>query len=119
MSARHVLLVTVVTALAAVSTFLRRVEVRGDSMLPALRPGDRLLVVRTTRARPGQIVLVDDPRRRWCPLVKRVETVHAGMVVVTGDNTAASTDSRVFGPVKVRSRAVYRYHPAGRTGWLR
>jgi type IV secretory pathway protease TraF len=40
-------------------------------------------------------------------------------VTVVGDNPAASTDSRTFGPVPpklVRGRVVYRYWPEGRRG---
>jgi len=42
-----------------------RVEVSGASMLPALRPGDRLVVLRLPRRwplRPGQLVALRDPR---------------------------------------------------------
>jgi nickel-type superoxide dismutase maturation protease len=94
-----------------------RVEVTGDSMWPALRPGDRLLVVRGGRARPGDVVTLADPRRPDRVMVKRVAARSSGGVVVHGDNPAASTDSRHFGPVpRVRGRAVYRYHPAARVG---
>jgi len=40
---------------------------------------------------------------------------------VRGDNPDASTDSRVFGPVRRRAvigRAVYRYWPPARRGTL-
>ena len=54
-------------------------------------------------------------------LVKRVARVDraAGTLEVVGDDPAASTDSREFGPVPLDSvvgRIVYRYGPAGRTG---
>ncbi|MDP9404579.1 MAG: nickel-type superoxide dismutase maturation protease [Actinomycetota bacterium] len=109
---------TVVTALAAVFSLVRRVEVHGDSMLPSLRPGERLLVVRANRARPGQLVVVRDPRSPHRTLVKRVAAMEGGRAQVTGDNAAASTDSAVFGPVPVVGRVVYRYHPADRAGRL-
>jgi hypothetical protein len=41
------------------------------------------------------------------------------MLEVVGDDPAASTDSREFGPVPLDSvvgRIVYRYGPSGRTG---
>lgn len=101
---------------------LRRVEVDGDSMLPALRPGDRLLVVRARRPRPGDVVTVADPRLASRTMVKRVGAVGAGGITVLGDNAGASTDSRTLGPVApgaVRGRAFYRYHPADRRGRLR
>lgn len=111
-------MVTVVTAVAAVLTFVRRVEVHGESMLPALRPGDRLLVLRAFRARRGQLVVFGDPRRRRRTLVKRVVTTKrpGRRVEVAGDNSASSTDSTVFGPVRVTGRVVYRYHPPDRAG---
>ena len=103
-------------------------EVRDDSMLPTLRPGDRLLVdrgaYRHEAPRIGDIVVLVDPQQpeRW--LVKRVAGVGPGRfwrsgtglvttespeagapidlpqgsVYVTGD-APGSRDSRMFGPV--------------------
>lgn len=99
----------------------RRVEVRGDSMRPTLEPGDRLVVVRTRRCRPGHLVALADPRQPWRLVVKRVETASAAGVTVRGDNAGTSTDSRHYGPVapgSVRGRAVYRYSPEWRRGRL-
>jgi len=112
----------------------RRVEVVGESMLPGLRPGDRLLVLRLP-VPPGVIVAVTDPREPERTLVKRVAAGPGGEVrlpggrrveagsgyVVLGDNPAASTDSADFGPVParlLRGRAVYRYAPPDRRGRL-
>lgn len=85
-------------------------------MLPALRPGDRVLAVRGKRARPGRLVVVRDPRSEDRMLVKRLVRMEGERAVVSGDNTAFSTDSAVFGPVPIIARVVYRYFPAGRTG---
>jgi nickel-type superoxide dismutase maturation protease len=96
---------------------LRRVEVEGDSMWPTLLAGDRLLVVRGLRARPGHLVTVSDPRQPSRLLVKRVAAVDGGRLTVLGDNPARSTDSRVFGTLDaVQGRPVYRYHPPARAG---
>jgi nickel-type superoxide dismutase maturation protease len=98
-----------------------RLEVVGDSMLPTLAPGDRVLVV-GRRPVPGDLVALPDPRVRARLLIKRAVEVSAdGGVVVRGDNPDASTDSRDFGPVAasaVAGVAVYRYAPTGRVGRL-
>jgi nickel-type superoxide dismutase maturation protease len=98
---------------------VRRVAVNGDSMRPALEPGDRLLVVGLLRSRPGDVVAVVDPRDERRVMVKRVSAVDAAGVTVLGDNPTVSTDSRTFGPVPphlVLGRAVYRYWPEARRG---
>ena len=126
-SARHYL-VAVVTV--SCGLWLRRrwplgrVEVVGDSMLPALAPGDRLLVVRgggAARVAVGDVVAVADPRTPARTLVKRVAARGPEGVTVLGDNPAVSTDSRALGPVAsaaIRGRAVYRYFPESRRGRL-
>ena len=50
---------------------LLRVKVAEHSMLPALRPGDWLLVRRTRRIRAGQIVIARHPGQPDLLLVKR------------------------------------------------
>jgi nickel-type superoxide dismutase maturation protease len=97
----------------------RRVVVEGDSMLPTLEPGDRLLVLAGRRAPVGSLVALADPRDPGRVLVKRVAAWRHGGVEVRGDNPAASTDSRHFGPVAAEAllgRVVRRYAPAGRRG---
>ena len=101
---------------------LRRVEVAGSSMAPLLLPGDRLLVVSLLRLRVGDVVALRDPRDAGRVLVKRVASLRGGTVEVLGDNAAASTDSRTFGPVPLRAllgRAVLCYHPPARRFRLR
>jgi nickel-type superoxide dismutase maturation protease len=101
------------------------VEVRGRSMAPALRPGDRLLVeaisFRRREPHAGEIVLASDPRYPTRELVKRIGHVDAGSrsVELSGDAREASTDSRAFGPVAVadiRWRVAGRIWPPGRIG---
>jgi len=104
-----------------------RVAVEGGSMLPGLRPGDWLLVDREAyerrRPRPGQVVVLPDPREPDRLLVKRVAAVLAdGRLEVLGDAPMASTDSRTFGAVPaatVTGRAWARYWPPSRIGRVR
>jgi nickel-type superoxide dismutase maturation protease len=99
----------------------RRVQVTGDSMLPALRSGDRLLVGPTFGVRPGAVVAVVEPGAPGRLLVKRLHAVGPDWVDVRGDNDAASFDSRHFGPIPrtmVTGRIIYRYAPPGRAGWF-
>lgn len=101
----------------------RRVVVADESMVPTLRPGDRLRVDRGAyRGRPpevGEIVILVDPEdpTRW--LVKRVAQVDlsAGTVDVRGDAGDVARDSRRFGPVPFDSlvgRAYRLYFPRDR-----
>ena len=101
----------------------RRAVVVDESMLPALRPGDRLVVdVTVYRRRPpevGEVVVLADPERRVRWLVKRVTAVDpvAGTVEVRGDAAHLARDSRRFGPVPVGTlagRAVRIYVPLER-----
>lgn len=99
---------------------LEPVEVRGRSMMPALRPGDRLLAVRLRRPpRAGEVVLAADPREPRRELVKRVAAVDASGVTLRGDHPAFSTDARVFGAIpadRIGWRVVVRYWPLRRAG---
>jgi nickel-type superoxide dismutase maturation protease len=113
-------------ACLALAILLRRVvdvvEVRGRSMLPTLRPGDRLIVVRTGRpTRVGDVVLAMDPRDAARELVKRVAAVGPDGVMLHGDNRALSTDARTFGSLPaaaIRWRVVGRCWPLDRIGRL-
>ena len=95
-------------------------------MVPTLLPGDRVLVWRgvgrlRSQIRVGDLVAVADPRDPARVMVKRVAGVAGTEVSVLGDNEAASTDSRHFGPVSakaVHGRVVYRYLPEERRGRL-
>ena len=101
---------------------LRRVAVTGRSMEPALRAGDWIVVSRLGRPpRVGEIVLLRDPRDPDRLVLKRVASVADGACIVLGDQAEESTDSRTFGPVQladVLGRAVFRYGPITRMGWL-
>lgn len=116
------------------------------SMLPAVAPGDWLLVDPTIRRwpRPGSVVVFRDPDDDGLSL-KRVAGAPGGTVPFAGgylrlaadeawllsdadEATAAAAgsgaprDSRLFGPVSVDrlvGRVVFRYGPPGRVGRVR
>jgi inner membrane protease subunit 1 len=91
-------------------------------MEPALRAGDWIVVSSLRRPpRVGEIVLVRDPREPENLMLKRVTAVTDGACTVLGDRPDESTDSRTFGPVplaNVLGRALFRYGPITRMGWL-
>jgi len=103
---------------------LLRVEVAELSMLPALRPGDWLLALRTRRIRPGQVVLACHPARADFLLVKRaVRRVEgdgeagAGWWLESDNPGAGAVDSNRFGPVReelIVGRVLGRYWPPRR-----
>ena len=99
-----------------------RYAVSGESMAPTIRAGDWLLAdahaYRSRSPLPGDVVLASDPRNPDRTLVKRVSDITSqGSVVLVGDNAAASTDSRSFGPVPpeyIQARVALRYWPRPR-----
>lgn len=81
-----------------------RYRVEGESMEPDVSPGERVLVNRAvywfSKPRPGDRVVVRDPRQPDRLLLKRIDRpADSGGWIVLGDNPQASTDSREFGPV--------------------
>jgi signal peptidase I len=94
------------------------VTVRGTSMEPTYRDGDRVLVRRASAFTPGQVVVVERPGTGRAWMIKRVvavpgdpvprqrvpalasepaELVPRGRLVLLGDNAGASFDSRQLG----------------------
>ena len=86
-----------------------RVEVSGPSMRPTLEPGDWALAIVPERVRPGDVVVIQHPKRPGLEIVKRVVDVAgdrvpdgtgpARRVWLEGDDPSSSTDSRAFGAV--------------------
>ncbi len=95
----------------------RRLRVTGESMLPHLPPGQEVLTVSPRHdGRPpqvGDVVVIPHPPQPETLILKRVAHVLPdGEYVLLGDNPAASTDSRHFGPVtpdKILGRVVCRF----------
>ncbi|OEV07343.1 signal peptidase, partial [Streptomyces nanshensis] len=85
------------------SGLLKRIglaEVYNPSMLPVLRPGDRLVVKYGSRARPGAVMVLRHPLQHDLLIVKRaVERRSGGRWWVVGDNPQVRNDSREFGAV--------------------
>jgi len=104
---------------ALLEFFFRRVTVEGSSMVPTFVPGERLTAMRRWRAvRPGDVVVVRDPRSadRW--LLKRCVGRVGTQLDLRGDNVAASTDSRDFGLVPSRDVAYIVLTASRRPGTL-
>jgi signal peptidase I len=111
------------------------VEVAGESMVPALRPGDWLLVDPTPACWPrrGTLVVVREPVSDLI-VVKRLAARPGDRVVradrpptalgateawLASDAPGAGIDSRRYGPVdseRLLGRVAWRYGPRGRTG---
>jgi nickel-type superoxide dismutase maturation protease len=86
----------------AVSGLLKRIglaEVYNPSMLPTLRPGDRLVVKYGSRVRPGAVVVLRHPLQHDLLIVKRALERRSNGWWVVGDNPQVRNDSREFGPV--------------------
>lgn len=90
--------------------------VRGDSMLPTLRPGDRLLVRYAAPVRPGVVVarLPDQTMAVKRAVERRTTREGKDAWWLLSDNPDAGVDSRHRGPVAatdVLGRGVLRLWP--------
>jgi phage repressor protein C with HTH and peptisase S24 domain len=97
------------------------VVVRGRSMEPTLRDGDRLVVVPGGRPRPGRVAIVRLPGGRSLS-VKRLAFQAGGGWWVERDNPQEGLDSWQVGAVPasdVVAIAWVRYWPLRRAGWVR
>jgi nickel-type superoxide dismutase maturation protease len=87
-------------------------------MAPRL-PSGALIVARSvnraTSLHVGDVVVARRPDRPELQIIKRIQAIDAvGAIVLSGDNPAASTDSRQFGPVTrdhIVARVRWRYWP--------
>ena len=98
---------------------LRTFEVTGESMLPALHPGDWLIAWTGRRVRIGDVVVARHPREPVRLIVKRITgRTEAGWWLESDNQRAAGRqDSWDFDAVPDRlivGRVVGRYRPLSR-----
>ncbi|MDI1242105.1 MAG: nickel-type superoxide dismutase maturation protease [bacterium] len=75
-------------------------RVEGDSMVPSLRSGDRVLIDPKASLRPGDVVLARHPYKSSVRILKRLSSIEPdGRFYLSGDNLDGSTDSRTFGSI--------------------
>jgi len=80
-------------------------------MAPTLADGDALLVRRTARVRPGDVVVARFRTRPDLLVVKRAVREQDGGWWIQGDNEFVADDSRAYGVADVIGRVVVRYWP--------
>jgi nickel-type superoxide dismutase maturation protease len=91
-----------------------RFVVTGDSMLPALRPGDCLLVSAWAHIHAGDVLVLRRPHVDGLLLVKRaIRREDAGWWVLSDNAGAGLDDSRAFGVLPdacVVGKVLFRYY---------
>lgn len=86
--------------------------VRGPSMVPALRDGDCVLVLKGARVRPGDLVVARFRSRPELLVVKRAVAPQDGGWLLASDNPFVSGPS---GVADVEARVLARYWPLRRS----
>jgi nickel-type superoxide dismutase maturation protease len=93
-----------------------RYRIEGESMAPSLQADDRVIVnklaYKFSAPRPGDLVVLYDPRSQDRLILKRIERAEGARWRVLGDNQEASTDSRSFGAVskeQIVGKVWFRY----------
>ena len=77
--------------------------VEGNSMRPALKEGDAVLIDPKGKVVEGDFVLVNHPFKKSVKILKRLKNFDdKGDLFLTGDNGEESTDSRTFGAVPLK-----------------
>jgi nickel-type superoxide dismutase maturation protease len=76
----------------------RTILVDGESMLPVLSSGDRVLIDPKAEIAVGDIVVAKHPFKKSVRMIKRVSAIDSNAnYVLTGDNPTESSDSRSLG----------------------
>ena len=89
-------------------------RVQGDSMAPAYKSGDLVLIRRTRKVKRNNVVIAHRPDREELLIIKRVITITNYGYWLQGDNSEFSDDSRLFGEVPrdlVKGIVLFKYWP--------
>jgi nickel-type superoxide dismutase maturation protease len=89
-------------------------RVQGDSMTPAYKSGDLVLIRRTRKVKRNNVVIAHRPDREELLIIKRVITITNNGYWLQGDNSEFSDDSRLFGEVPrdlVKGIVLFKYWP--------
>jgi phage repressor protein C with HTH and peptisase S24 domain len=73
-------------------------RISGHSMEPALSAGSFVLIWKTKRIAPGNIIAF---KRDNLLYIKRVKTITDDELYMLGDNSSDSFDSREFGSIRI------------------
>ncbi len=77
--------------------------VEGDSMFPALKDGDLVLINPYADLAIGDIVLAQHPFKQSVKIIKRIKEISPeGKYYLVGDNPSGSSDSRSFGAISAK-----------------
>jgi nickel-type superoxide dismutase maturation protease len=77
--------------------------IEGDSMFPALKRGDFVLINPRADLRTGDIALARHPFKQSVKIIKRIREISPERkYFLVGDNLSESTDSRSFGAIPAK-----------------
>ena len=77
--------------------------IEGDSMFPALKDGDFVLINPYADLRIGDIALARHPFKQSVKIIKRIREISPERkYFLVGDNLSESTDSRSFGVIPAK-----------------
>ncbi len=105
-SKKVMLWISTLISISAVKLYAFNIlKVSGNSMEPTLRDGDYVVTLKIKlipfRSRSGDIVVLKDPRTSKRQIIKRLVVVDRNYGVLVGDQPGQSTDSRIFGSIKL------------------
>ena len=93
----HALVVALVVVTVLFSFLFKLVQVEGDSMLPTLQNGNRVMIQSLFyQPKDGDIVVITKPTIHHKPLIKRVIATEGQEVFINFDNGTVSVDGEVL-----------------------